>query len=62
MSVILITGAAGLVGSEAVRFFARLGHQVVGIDNDMRQYFFGRDASTFWVRDELLERFDNYTH
>src|SRR5215216_6172457 len=28
----------------------------------MRQYFFGKDASTFWVRDELLERFDNYTH
>lgn len=60
--MVLVTGAAGLIGSEAVRFFARLGHQVVGIDNDMRQYFFGKDASTFWVRDELLERFDNYTH
>ena len=62
MSVVLITGSSGLIGSEAVRFFARLGHQVVGIDNDMRRYFFGQDASTHWVRDELLERFDNYSH
>jgi CDP-paratose 2-epimerase len=62
VSVVLITGSSGLIGSEAVRFFARLGHQVVGIDNDMRRYFFGQDASTHWVRDELLERFDNYSH
>jgi CDP-paratose 2-epimerase len=33
MSVVLITGSAGLIGSEAVRFFAGLGHQVVGLDN-----------------------------
>lgn len=62
MSVILITGSAGLVGSETARFFAQLGHQVVGIDNNMRQYFFGEEASTLWNRDELLERFDNYSH
>jgi CDP-paratose 2-epimerase len=35
---------------------------VVGIDNNMRQYFFGEEASTLWNRDELLERFDNYNH
>ena len=40
MSVVLITGSAGLIGSEAVRFFAGLGHQVIGLDNNMRQYFF----------------------
>lgn len=51
-----------MIGSEAVRSFARMGHQVIGIDNDMRRYFFGQDASTYWVRDELLERFDNYSH
>ncbi len=62
MSVILITGSAGLIGSEATRFFAEEGHQVVGIDNNMRQYFFGEDGSTLWNRDELLDRFDNYTH
>ena len=62
MSVVLITGSAGLIGSEAVRFFAQLGHQVVGVDNNMRQYFFGEGASTLWNRGELLERFDNYSH
>ncbi len=62
MSVVLITGSAGLIGSEAVRFFAGLGYQVVGLDNNMRQYFFGQGASTLWNRDELLEKLDNYTH
>lgn len=62
MSVVLITGSAGLIGSEAVRYFAELGHHVVGVDNDMRQYFFGEEASTLWNRDELLEQFDNYSH
>jgi CDP-paratose 2-epimerase len=62
VSVVIVTGSAGLIGSEAVRFFARLDHQVVGIDNDMRRHFFGKEASTRWNRDELLEQFDNYTH
>jgi CDP-paratose 2-epimerase len=62
MSVVLVTGSAGLIGSEAVRFFAGLGHQVVGLDNNMRQYFFGEEGSTRWNRDELQEEFDNYAH
>src|SRR5215211_5697432 len=62
MSTVIVTGSAGLIGSEATRFFAQLGHQVVGIDNNMRQYFFGEKASTLWKRNELLEEFDNYTH
>ncbi len=48
MSVALVTGAGGLIGSEAVRHFAGLGLDVVGIDNDMRSQFFGREASTAW--------------
>jgi hypothetical protein len=39
MSVILVTGSAGLIGSEAVRFFFGRGFTVVGIDNDMRRIF-----------------------
>jgi CDP-paratose 2-epimerase len=62
VSVVLITGSAGLIGSEAVRFFARSGFHVVGVYNDMRRYFFGKDASTLWNRDELLDGFDNYSH
>ena len=46
MSVVIITGAAGLIGAEAVGFFAGKGFDVVGVDNDMRGYFFGPEAST----------------
>ena len=46
MSVAVVTGSAGLIGSEAVRHFAGLGLDVVGIDNDMRATFFGPGAST----------------
>jgi CDP-paratose 2-epimerase len=44
----LVTGSGGLIGSEAVRHFAGLGLDVVGIDNDMRRRFFGPEASTAW--------------
>lgn len=54
MSVCIITGSAGLIGSEAVRYFAAAGLQVVGIDNDLRQTFFGPEASTAWNRDRLI--------
>ena len=53
MKTAIITGAAGLIGSEAVKFFAGKGFQVIGIDNDMRKYFFGEDASTRWVLEAL---------
>ncbi|MFK8186546.1 MAG: NAD-dependent epimerase/dehydratase family protein [Phormidesmis sp.] len=46
MTVVVITGSAGLIGSEAALHFGQLGFDVVGIDNDMRQTFFGKDAST----------------
>ena len=49
MSAALITGSNGLIGSEAVRHFHRLGWDVVGIDNDMRGRFFGAEASTRWI-------------
>jgi CDP-paratose 2-epimerase len=53
MSVAIITGSAGLIGSEAARHFAGLGMDVVGIDNDMRRRFFGDEASTAWQRRRL---------
>ena len=62
MSVALITGSAGLIGSEAARFFAGLGMDVVGIDNDMRRYFFGDEASTRWNRSRLERQVGNYHH
>ena len=62
MSVAIITGSAGLVGSEAVAYFAALGMDVVGIDNGMRAEFFGPDASTKWVRDNLKREIPEYDH
>ncbi|TAF57925.1 MAG: NAD-dependent epimerase/dehydratase family protein [Oscillatoriales cyanobacterium] len=53
MSVAIITGAAGLIGSEACKFFAKQGFDIVGIDNNMRQFFFGADGSTNWNRQQL---------
>ncbi len=53
MSVAVVTGSAGLIGSEASAFFAGLGLDVVGIDNDMRRTFFGDEASTAWNRARL---------
>ena len=62
MAIALITGSAGLVGSESVCFFANKGFQVVGVDNDMRKVFFGEYASTAWNRDQLKEIVPNYVH
>lgn len=62
MSVVVVTGSAGLIGAEAVDFFAAKGFDVVGVDNDMRRYFFGQEASTAWSRDRLAARWPGYAH
>ncbi len=63
MSVAIVTGSAGLIGSETVRHFGSLGLEMVGIDNDMRRVFFGEEASTAWNRRQLQERFPRrYRH
>jgi len=59
---IIITGSAGLVGSETVRRFAKDSARVVGIDNNMRAQFFGAEASTKKMRDKLIANFRNYEH
>ncbi len=63
MSVVLVTGSAGLIGSETVSYFCDRGFDVVGIDNNFRQRFFGADASTTWNRDSLVAKYPKaYTH
>jgi CDP-paratose 2-epimerase len=62
MSIALITGSAGLIGSEASRFFHSLGFEIVGIDNDMRSYFFGDIASTKWNVKKLTDDLKHYKH
>lgn len=58
----IITGSSGLVGSEAARFFHEKGLSVVGIDNNMRKYFFGAPGSTHWNTEDLKRTLRNYTH
>jgi CDP-paratose 2-epimerase len=60
MSIAVITGSAGLIGSEASAFFAGVGLDVVGIDNDMRKTFFGEEASTSWNRARLEEQLGHH--
>src|SRR5215471_13905061 len=62
MRTIIVTGSAGLVGSESVRRFAREGAHVIGIDNDMRAEFFGAEASTKKTRDDLVANVRDYKH
>lgn len=62
VSVAVITGAAGLVGSESVRHFSSCGLDVVGIDNDMRRYFFGDSASVESNRNRLEQSVPGYCH
>ncbi len=61
-NTIIVTGSAGLIGSETVKHFAQDGWRVVGIDNDMRSRFFGAEASTKSVRDQLVQTVDGYEH
>ena len=46
MRTAIITGSGGLIGSEATARFVRAGYRVIGVENDMRAWFFGPDAST----------------
>jgi CDP-paratose 2-epimerase len=59
---VLVTGSSGLIGSEAVEHFERLGHQVHGIDNNMRRIFFGDPGDTSWNLDRLRRITKNFRH
>jgi CDP-paratose 2-epimerase len=60
MKVVLITGSSGLIGSQAVNFFHEKGYNIIGIDNDMRAYFFGENASTKQSNDIMVEQYVNF--
>ena len=62
MSIVIITGSGGLVGSESVKFFSKKFSKVIGIDNDMRSYFFGKSASVKKNVIFLKKNFKNYYH
>src|SRR5580693_9071764 len=58
----LITGSGGLIGSECVRLLCERGWDTVGIDNDMRQQFFGPAGTTLPVVQGLSQRYRSYRH
>ena len=60
MSLAIITGSTGLVGSESVNFFHNKGFDVVGIDNNFRKVFFGNTGSTDWIKKRLIKRNKNF--
>ena len=60
MSLAIITGSTGLVGSESVNFFHDKGFDVIGIDNNLRKLFFGKNGSTIWLRSKLMKRNKNF--
>ena len=62
MSIAIVTGSSGLIGSQTVKFLAEKGLEVVGIDNNLREYFFGKDGSTLWNLDNLKKTVPHFTN
>jgi CDP-paratose 2-epimerase len=59
---ILVTGSSGLIGSEAVEHFDHQGHNVLGIDNNMRREFFGPSGDTSWNLERLKRSTKSFRH
>jgi CDP-paratose 2-epimerase len=62
MSLAIISGSSGLVGSAAAYHLHGLGLDIWGIDNDLRSYFFGPEGSTLWMRNRMANDLPNYHH
>jgi CDP-paratose 2-epimerase len=62
MQKVLVTGAGGLIGSAAVSFFCKKDFEVIGIDNNMRAYFFGEKGSVLWNIEALKKDHKNFIH
>ena len=62
MKVALITGSCGLVGSESSIFFSKKNFKIIGIDNNFRKYFFGKDGDITWLKNKLTNTLSNYNH
>ena len=62
MKFALVTGSGGLIGSQTSDFFHQKGYHIIGIDNDMRSYFFGETSSTKETSESLKSNLINYQH
>ena len=59
---ILVTGAGGLIGSEAVEHYSKLGHEVYGIENNQREVFFGKNGSVLSRLSQLKNLYSNFNN
>lgn len=59
---VLVTGAGGLIGSEAVAYYGGLGHAVTGLDNNMRREFFGPGGDVTWNLERLKASVATFRH
>ena len=59
--MILITGSTGLIGFAASNFYLKKNNKVIGVDNDLRSYFFGKKSSNKW-KEKILKKNNNYSH
>jgi CDP-paratose 2-epimerase len=59
---VLVTGSNGLIGSEAVRYYDQEGHEVIGLDNNMRAEFFGPAGDTSWNLRDLKKSTRHFVH
>jgi len=57
---VVVTGSGGLIGSEVVAFFASQGHKLCGVDNNMRERFFGPQGDTRWNQARLISAYPKY--
>ena len=62
MSLALITGSNGLVGSEMTNFLLDKGFEVIGIDNNERKKLFGKEGDTTLIKKKIIKKFKNYKH
>lgn len=62
MKKLLVTGSSGLIGSEVCSYFAPLGWQVTGVDNNGRAAFFGPSGDTRWNQKRLLADLPGFVH
>ena len=62
MKYVLITGSCGLVGSESSIFFSKKKFKIIGIDNNSRKFFFGKDGDIGWLKKKLKKDLKNYRH
>ena len=62
MKIALITGSCGLVGSESSLFFSKKGFKILGLDNNYRKIFFGKDGDISWIKKKLKKDLKDYNH